>query len=448
MVGRGALACTCSSLAYGPACQLISNAGVSFLGTAIAAEPDPRRPTIARARVYRFQVDEIYKGLDAKTREVVIDPDNITSCQAEYRVGVRYIIFGDKRSGSEMIMAGECSGSRPAETHLDDVKFLGQFAAGNSQTAVSGRVVQGLMTIAWPDADNGAPVSGASVILRNGSAILSQTTDQGGSFRFEPVDPGKYTLLAHADNFGPSGPSPIEVVRGGCVELFPRLVSSTVLSGRVMQMDGAPAVKLSVEVLRKNSAGRWYSSTQFWTQTGEEGQFKFTDLPTGDYLVGYEIWSDKPSPYFPYPTQYFPGVAKREQATVVHLSPNQSMDGLTFRLGRAHTPRTIRVEIVWPDGSSPTEHLLQLFDGRDLIKNIGTTFRDQPPARHQGITEFTGYQERSYKLHARYWIDDLGSAAPTGQQQIAITEVSEVPAGKGVSVRLVLSKRMLASDER
>lgn len=160
------------------------------------------------------------------------------------------------------------------------------------------------------------------------------------------------------------------------------------------------------------------------------------------------FWTDKPSPYFPYPTRYFPGVAKREQATVVHLSPQQSIDGLTFRLGQAHTPRTIRVEIVWPDGSSPMDHLLQLFDGRDLVKNIATTFRDQQPAHHQGIIEFTGYQERSYKLHARYWIDDLGGDVPHDQQQIATTEVSEVPAGKGVSVRLVLSKRMLTSDER
>jgi hypothetical protein len=192
----------------------------------------------------------------------------------------------------------------------------------------------------------------------------------------------------------------------------------------------------------------WYATTQFWTQTDERGRLQFKELPSGDYLVGYEIWSDSPSQYSPYPTQYFPGVAKREQATIVHLSPQQSIEGLSFRLSQPHTSRTVRVEVVLPDGTSPTEHLLQLFDGENLIKNIGGSLPNKPPVHHKGIVEFKGYEERSYRLHARYWFDDLGGDVPTDQQRIAITEVKEVTAGKNTSLRLVLSKTLLASEER
>jgi hypothetical protein len=106
------------------------------------------------------------------------------------------------------------------------------------------------------------------------------------------------------------------------------------------------------------------------------------------------------------------------------------------------------VEVVLPDGTSPTEHLLQLFDGENLIKNIGGSLPNKPPVHHKGIVEFKGYEERSYRLHARYWFDDLGGDVPTDQQRIAITEVKEVTAGKNTSLRLVLSKTLLASEER
>jgi len=32
-------------------------------------------------------------------------------------------------------------------------------------------------------------------------------------------------------------------------------------------------------------------------------------------------------------------------------------------------------------------------------------------ALHPGAIEFVGYKERTYKLYARYWIDDIGAAS-------------------------------------
>lgn len=245
---------------------------------------------------------------------------------------------------------------------------------------------------------------------------ISRQTDLDGAFRFESLNSGKYTLSAQAGILGAWGPHPVEVATSSCSEVFPILPPHTTLSGTLTLEGGAPAKKQRVEVMRKNRSDVWYSTAQFWKQTDEKGQFQFKELPIGDYLVGYEIWSDSPSQ--------------------------------DFRLSQPHTPRTVRVEVVWPDGTSPTEHLLQLFDGQNLIKNIGLSLPNKAPAHHQGVIEFKGYEERTYKLHARYWIDDLGSDVPTDQQRIAITEVKEVAAGKDISVRLVLSRRLLASEER
>ena|ERR1051325_8830403 len=66
----------------------------------------------------------------------------------------------------------------------------------------------------------------------------------------------------------------------------------------------------------------------------------------------------------------------------------------------------------------------------------------------QGLEPTLSLRKRPYRLHARYWIDDLGGDVPTDQQRIAITAVKEVAAGKDISLRLVLSRTLLASEER
>jgi len=72
---------------------------------------------------------------------------------------------------------------------------------------------------------------------------------------------------------------------------------------------------------------------------------------TGDYLLGYEIRGGKQSNYSDYPTRYFPSVGEQARASIVHLVPMQVMSNLKFSLARPHTPRSIRVEVVWPNGT-------------------------------------------------------------------------------------------------
>jgi len=73
----------------------------------------------------------------------------------------------------------------------------------------------------------------------------------------------------------------------------------------------------------------------------------------------------------------------------------------------------------------------------------------QPSATHNGIAEFTGYADREYDLHVRYWIDDLGGPVPHDQQRIARSDKVRLPPGnEPATVRLVLNRTLLSDEDR
>ena len=88
--------------------------------------------------------------------------------------------------------------------------------------------------------------------------------------------------------------------------------------------------------------------------------------------------------------------------------------------------------------------------GNELLENVGDPPRGQPNIDHHGIVTFDGYAERSYDLHAQYWIDDLGAPGPPDLKRIALSDHIRVKPGKqAIVVTLILRKTELAGlDEQ
>ncbi len=373
------LGCSCAPAASAPACEKISTTEIVFVGTVRAVEPDTQLPTVSQARVYRFQVETPFKGLPQNVSEVVVNPDNFTSCQTVYKRGGRYLIFANRLAGTSQVLSGGCHGSRIADDAAEDLRFLEAYRRNQATNSVYGRVLEWVTEIGRPRREEDASVAGADVVLSNGVRTFTKRTTETGDFRFEGIPAGAYNLSAHLAPYLPDPTAlPIEVPAIGCVEEFPKLEARASLSGVLTTEDGHLAAKERVELLRRNQKGSWYYTYRFWTQTDVQGRFKFEDLPDGDYLLGYEIWSGKPSSYAAYATRYFPGVSERADASIVHLMPMQAVNDLKFSLARPQTPRSIRVEVVWPNGTAPKQNLLQLFDGDELIKNVGLSPRRTP----------------------------------------------------------------------
>jgi len=437
--------CECKSLTMAPACEKIGTMDVVFVGTAKSLTS--YKPAWARVRqsAYRFAVERSYRGLRLGTAEVLVDPDNSTSCGTRFELGVRYLVYASRREGeADVVFTSVCHGSHEAARAAGELRFLEAFRRGETTTAVYGRVLQNVDYSERRRGESGAEVVGAEVTLQGKRGVLIQTTDRDGAFRFDGIPAGRWTISAKLRPFVPDpGTAQVDVVEGGCVEVFPQLSGRAEFTGVLRNEKGEPAKRMRVQLLRRGSRGEWARAIEYWQDTDAWGRFRYTNLPSGEYLFGYEIEREDLNDSA-YRTQYYPDAVGRATAKVIHLAPGEKKR-LEMQLAAPRTPRSIRVEVVWPDGRPASNHFLQLLS-RD--ENLGALGGGRNPAQHRGVFDLNGWEDRTYDLRARFWIDDLGTLEGYGKERIALSNVVRLAPGRGPTiVRLVLRKRMLSGAQ-
>ena len=157
--------------------------------------------------------------------------------------------------------------------------------------ALSGRVLTG---------DTGAVVKRAMVRLADQDTRDRRTvqTDDNGRYRFTDLPADRYTVtvskagfitLAYGQKHPRQPPLPIQVDAGRQVRnvniVLPR---GSVITGHLVDEDGAPMARALVQVLRYvYRQGLRQIEPAGTDQTDDRGQYRVFDLEPGEYFVGY-----------------------------------------------------------------------------------------------------------------------------------------------------------------
>jgi protocatechuate 3,4-dioxygenase beta subunit len=204
------------------------------------------------------------------------------------------------------------------------------------------------------------------------------SSDDKGKFAFSGLDPGVYRLTFAKNGYvqqeyGQRGlvgqGMPFHLSAGQDLkDVAIRLSPTGNISGRVFNEGGLPLANVTVELIRNsfNSAGQKILQTVSSTITNDRGEYRFSFITPGRYLLGAGTASSMPielavtlkwtSPNEfaePFAHLFYPGVLDSKTATPIDVSMAADLGGLDFRLGRQQK-FSVRGRVVDGEGKPPT----------------------------------------------------------------------------------------------
>jgi hypothetical protein len=227
------------------------------------------------------------------------------------------------------------------------MKLLFLLAMAASAAAQSGPcTAEGLVL----EDGNGAPLARARVLFRktgaNSSVALGYFTDDNGRFRAQGLDAASYSVSVHKVGFLP--PLATRRQRSGaivnpgktCEErgLQYLMVPSAVLTGRLIDANGLPAARGRVEAQRRAWLnGRWQFRTVSVGGANEQGEFRISRLPAGQYVLRAfpagpmtVSFRDPSGPTHYMAPAYYPGVYEPAKARMISVASGVEQGGFDF----------------------------------------------------------------------------------------------------------------------
>jgi hypothetical protein len=444
---------SCECGAPAAACAYVSAAHVVFVGTPIFSNEDGSG-TFLQQTLYKFTVDEIFKGLPEGTKEVWVDPGSYTSCYAEYKLGVKLLVFASegvlapadtaamtvvKPAGKQrplppgfdpkmpVYYAPECNGTRDADSATDDIAWLRLWKKGDTRPRIQGLVVEAFN---WP-------LPGTKVIAHGDAGSLTATSDANGAFSIEPVEPGKYELSASLAGYELRWAPEVVVEGRACGYARLPMDSAGAVSGTVVGDSGGPAAGVEIDIARMRGTEETFPSIPRATTT-KRGLFRYDGLPAGDYLIGVNIES-KPNADRPYVRIYAPGVSDRGGAQLIHLEPGQKISGIRMQLAPRLRLRTVHVNVRWPDGRSAGPGVaVTTNESESGDTDFKTTKKD-------GSASVRCFVAQGCTIEAWNWLATPGESAPPRR---AVSLPTRINAGDTPeSLTLVLTETKSGWDE-
>jgi hypothetical protein len=273
------------------------------------------------------------------------------------------------------------------------------------------------------DTVSGAPVRRALVQLRLSgssqtsveSADYAEFTGPDGSFHFERLAPGSYSLSYSRTGYllpristGYSSHT-VRAAAGETVKgLRYGLIPQSVVSGRVVDEEGDPVegVRVSLLAFRYSGGTRRLTQLNETGTTNDRGEYRVARLPAGKYFVQASPEGLTPgstllaaartpgAPLFTYATTFYPGLIDAAQAPRVELRAGQEISGIDIALQRTTMIR-VSGRLIGPDGAPMSHASLTLISAQSHLQTSFGASADEA-----GNFVLSNLRSGSYILHA------------------------------------------------
>ncbi len=290
-------------------------------------------------------------------------------------------------------------------------------------------------------ASTGEPLKKATVSVyrtdsQNGDSATA-TTDAAGHYEIPDLDPGKYSASAQRNGYvhqtfgsktGTSGGSLITIGPGGIMEAGFKLIQQSVVTGRVVDEDGEPVPRVSVQLTRLSyHNGKATQSPVGSAMTDDRGEYRIFEVAPGKYFLSatysrnnFSYGRDTTPSDDSYAPVYFPGTTDPQSATKVTVPKSGELNGIDIALQKVKSYR-IRGSIVSniPGESKPGRVYITL---TPKSPGVPQTFNVMKSAQTQpdGKFEFRGVTPGAYEINANLFSGE----SYVGRQEVTVAQDS------------------------
>jgi hypothetical protein len=352
-----AFGCFCGG--GGTPCEDYGRAAMVFVGTPVALRTVERSPTRTREeidfalpRIFTFSVEQTFLGL--QTREIEVSTGMGSSdCGYDFKLGTRYLIYAFDYSKNHRLTTSTCSRTRPFTDASEDFEFFRSFQSRAGVT-IQGEVKRARQNVATGNPSEARPLANIGLTVEREGERREVFTGDDGRFRLTGLSPGKFkvTLLLPDELYTYKAEQELTVSDRGCATVNYHVVDNGRLSGRILDPEGQPAVKVALQLMEADHTDPLKDQAKY-AQTDAEGRYTFESLPPGRYVLAANLkrLEGPNDPTNVYPRTFYPGVLEISKTEFIDVGTGEAVRDRNWQLPVRRAPSTLTGKVVWADGT-------------------------------------------------------------------------------------------------
>ena len=384
----------------------------------------------------------MFSGAPTKELEVATGL-SLDDCGYPFVKGASYLVYAYRDERDGRLYTSSCTRTKRTASASEDLQYLRGLALTPRTVAISGKV-QRYLSYAGNNAQANVPIEGAVLSVEGADQPKEVRTDASGNFKVTGLKPGTLKLKLHLSDELTAYRSErvLKFESAGCASEVFYVVDNGRISGRVLDAEGNPVSGVGVVMLpRTGWAINWYAKTD------QEGRYKASSIPAGEYLVGINIrglprsieTAELPKDFLcpncsiivedlvdeqarAYPRLFYPGVFQTAKAERLLISPGQEVRDIDFRLPPLPAESIVKGRVLSSDGTPAAGALVSY---RDVTYEDLIIFKYGVRANAQGEFSFKAYRGGRYVVEADYSPDNARPVLMVAEPQTLIVTKPE-----------------------